>query len=795
MRTSLLTLRASAGKRQLGLLVVGSCDHHHLVDSVSIEQPGLLFVEDSLQPHSSEEASLPSASQLMVALDSSHAHSSSSPSVGQSLILDDFSSDTLSSYTIFQQDAGTSWTHNSALGTADITANGISADFIFGRSNLDLPIAGYFKTVFIKKENYSASRENADYIEIRNSSGSNKYEFWFTNSGEPGQGGRLLINSSVVYDSKQSSGTVDDINGVYTVEGWWGKDSFSMKINGVEIFSTTHATAINDLSQVRYRVYQHNIGLDYFYVGNYKANPASCAQAVISEDVSLTSFDSVSVQSSLHAHSSDEVLLKGIRAEKAKHTHTSDEVAISASISGSGTTQDPYLIYESQHLFEIKKNPTASFRLERDIVMEEAWVPFWFAGELDGNRHTIDLTGLLFERRSGESGFFQVNTGTITHLGLIGGTFRTGSGNLEYKGSLAGENRGNISFCFARGGVVDTGGDRAGGLVGYNIGDITECYAAQSRLINNHSSRIGGIVGWHNGTGQRNFFDHETWGDPYQGVFSNFGTGKTTVEMQTESTFNTWSDFWIFGYGYPKFATTISEDSSHAHSADEASVVEYFVLSVEESTHTHTADGVIVTGTLNADDSVHAHSSSTPIVSEFDLLIPEESQHSNVSDVASVVEHPVVSVLDSRHVSVSDEITLTEHPVVVVEDARSTQTADEVTLVVAGTLAVQESLHTNKVDNTQITEHASVTALDSTQAQSSDATSLTEHASVQVQESTHSNKSDEVTLTEHASLTLQNSVQSNKSDEVVLSGFTQDNNLGGIAVDNNLGGQAIDGNN
>jgi hypothetical protein len=167
------------------------------------------------------------------------------------------------------------------------------------------------------------------------------------------------------------------------------------------------------------------------------------------------------------------------------------------------------------------------------------------------------------------------------------------SGN-NYVGGLLGSNSGGkISKCYAAGSVSDSGTSRwngifVGGLVGYNnLGTITDCYASASVSGNTYvgglvgdndydgrittsystgtvsgSNDVGGLVGSNWGEVTDSFWDIETSGQ----ATSAGGTGKTTEEMLTASTFleagwdfvdeteNGIEDIWCIceGVDYPK---------------------------------------------------------------------------------------------------------------------------------------------------------------------------------------------------------------------------------------------------
>lgn len=210
------------------------------------------------------------------------------------------------------------------------------------------------------------------------------------------------------------------------------------------------------------------------------------------------------------------------------------------SYSGSGTVGDPYVLLTAEDMEALHDEPSAYHVLGADVTLT-SWTPASFSGDLDGQGYTITLTGVSVQGAT-HSGFFTTSTGDIRRLGIIGGDFSSANGGSSYKAVFAGTNSGAIEDCFARGGTVTTGGDRAGGLVGYQggAGSLTECYAAVNRsgVV---GSRVGGITGWNDGTNTRCYFDFQTWGSNALGGGTTTGvTYKTTTEMKTEVEFVNW---------------------------------------------------------------------------------------------------------------------------------------------------------------------------------------------------------------------------------------------------------------
>jgi len=126
--------------------------------------------------------------------------------------------------------------------------------------------------------------------------------------------------------------------------------------------------------------------------------------------------------------------------------------------------------------------------------------------------------------------------------GLVGASFKgvyskcytsgdvTGS---RYAGGLIGRSQyDTISNCYARGDIDASTGYFAGGLIGrVESSDIDNCYSTGKALAVDYA---GGLIGDESsGTVTNCFWDTET----SENDTSDGGTGKTTAEMKTESTF------------------------------------------------------------------------------------------------------------------------------------------------------------------------------------------------------------------------------------------------------------------
>ena len=241
-------------------------------------------------------------------------------------------------------------------------------------------------------------------------------------------------------------------------------------------------------------------------------------------------------------------------------------------LSGIGTQNDPYLIENLTDLQTLSKasNYWDSY-IRQTANIDASSTSSWnngsgmspigisgaaFTGNYNGNGKTI--TGLVISRSS-ESfiGLFgSVNSATIQNIGLINVNI---TGDMNTGGLVGSCSNSTISNCYSKGSL--TGGIHAGGLVGYLTGStINNCYSTVN--VTGTVVRSGGLVGanWtgsqinkcfcngsvsggsinggligftFNGTTSNCLWDTETSGQ----TTSAGGTGKTTAEMKTQSTF------------------------------------------------------------------------------------------------------------------------------------------------------------------------------------------------------------------------------------------------------------------
>ncbi len=154
------------------------------------------------------------------------------------------------------------------------------------------------------------------------------------------------------------------------------------------------------------------------------------------------------------------------------------------------------------------------------------------SGAVTGKWHWVG--GLVGENQTGGVISSSFSTASVTGIG---------SGQM-YSG-FAGSNAGTLSNCYSTGN--STGTNYVSSFVGRNVsGSISMCFA--TGYVTTPGSNSGGLVAYNAGTVSDSFWNTETTG---QSTSQGGGMGKTTVQMQTQSTYSGWnfSSVWTINAG------------------------------------------------------------------------------------------------------------------------------------------------------------------------------------------------------------------------------------------------------
>jgi hypothetical protein len=295
--------------------------------------------------------------------------------------------------------------------------------------------------------------------------------------------------------------------------------------------------------------------------------------------------------------------------------------------SGTGELDNPYLIYTAEQLNALSAEPNdwdkhfklmadidlAGYSYDAAIIAPDAdpcdldFQGASFKGVFDGNGHTISnltITGEHYLALFGRLEYgAQIKNLSVVNVNITGTDYVAGivgfsKGNIEasyctgkvsgnrFVGGLTGRNWSAINVCYNAATVI--GHDDVGGLAAGNYGSITNSYntgtvtstwdagglvgANNGSISMSYSTgtvggdnRAGGLVGYNNwdyGIITSSFWDVEASGLST----SDGGTGKTTAEMHTASTFldagwdlldetdNGTEDIWLIleGQDYPR---------------------------------------------------------------------------------------------------------------------------------------------------------------------------------------------------------------------------------------------------
>ena len=264
---------------------------------------------------------------------------------------------------------------------------------------------------------------------------------------------------------------------------------------------------------------------------------------------------------------------------------------------GTGISTDPYLVEDALDLVAVKNNLTAYYKQTADINISSYtnWNPIGngmteatFSGEYNGNNFsvynlTIDasddgywgLFGLLNE--NGKISKLKViniditvtnslNVGGLVGLSSVNSIIEYcfTSGNIsstgDYVGGIIGLSNSDITYSSST--CYITGNDYVGGFVGLATGDISNSYATGKVVGHEYvggfvglvsdtftmlncfsigeiiaSDYSGGFCGLNAGIVTNSYYDYQTSG---QSDEDDKGEPKTTVQMQTQSTYSGW---------------------------------------------------------------------------------------------------------------------------------------------------------------------------------------------------------------------------------------------------------------
>ncbi len=200
---------------------------------------------------------------------------------------------------------------------------------------------------------------------------------------------------------------------------------------------------------------------------------------------------------------------------------------------GSGTEDDPYLIYTDDHLNNVRNHLDKHFRQMADLDLSfyrtgSGWEPIGtaaapFTGTFDGEYHTISALFIEQNDNTVYTGLFGC-TGAEAEIRTLGleNVDVTGSGET---GGLTAINNGMIENCYVTGAVTGTWDDCVGGLVAENEGTILNCHTdvtVSGGDIDDYVDYVGGLAGQNFGSIRSSSSAGEVTGDDEVGGLVGF---------------------------------------------------------------------------------------------------------------------------------------------------------------------------------------------------------------------------------------------------------------------------------
>ncbi|MBR6523126.1 MAG: hypothetical protein IKT39_00755 [Clostridia bacterium] len=331
-----------------------------------------------------------------------------------------------------------------------------------------------------------------------------------------------FADATFIYDGTPKSITATDIGDGVTIEYKNNTATDAGVYNAVALvsapgYATTVKTAKLIIEKKELKVSgikAHDKEFDNTTAAEVDASEAVLEGVIEGDDVSIDAKNTVANFATQYVGENIEVTVSGIKltGEDADN-YVAGSCVTTANIldgsfdnvvfEGSGTIDDPYVIYHEDELSAIRGNLKAHFRLDNNIELTGEWIPIGriaqpFEGSFDGNGYTISGVSVPEEINYTYSGLFGYNAGTISNLNVVTESDVYTTADTTYIGAIAGHNSGTIANCSASGNISTNPVSTyvyVGGIAGYNAGTIK--YSDSSVNISAEGSTVyaGGVVG------------------------------------------------------------------------------------------------------------------------------------------------------------------------------------------------------------------------------------------------------------------------------------------------------------
>lgn len=199
----------------------------------------------------------------------------------------------------------------------------------------------------------------------------------------------------------------------------------------------------------------------------------------------------------------------------------------------------------------------------------------------------------------------------------------------------------------------------------------------------------------------------------YDDAYDNTGTDIVSIDGSNQASakiedLSTEAHCWGYLEAVSTRTTLAVADATHAHSADNVSLIQHHSLAVNDANHAQSVDGLTLTYhapaavPLVVGDAVHGHTADAVVFTQHHQLAVDPANHAQVADAVVLTQQHNLSFDDAAHVHQADAVVLTPHAPggvqLVVGDAAQAHQAEAVALTQQQVLAVAGALHAMRAD-------------------------------------------------------------------------------------------------
>lgn len=194
--------------------------------------------------------------------------------------------------------------------------------------------------------------------------------------------------------------------------------------------------------------------------------------------------------------------------------------------------------------------------------------------------------------------------------------------------------------------------------------------------------------------------------------------------------------------------TLVVNNTTHSHTANGVTVTQVHTLAISNASHAHTAESPAITQThaLAVANAIHGHTADSPAMTQTYILAAQNALHSLTSDNIALVTGYVAAAQDATHSLTSDQIALSQAQTLVVNDTSHALSSDNLVIVEAKTLIVSDSSHDHSVDSIDIIQDHKIVIANNSHSVTSDSPVIIQSNLLALGNATHSVSSGNIDI-------------------------------------------------